>query len=146
MIHSSNRTGGLKKIMNYEKIMAWNIIFSDEKIVLIEQAHIHQNNRIWSFTCPGAAAIVPQIHKTETVIIWSAICATGLNFLIFVEKGIKIIQENYRRDIFENVLFPCTQTVDGYFNKTSSDHRAIRVQQWCRQFSWFDQLQSMATI
>lgn len=114
-----------------------NILFSDEKLFSIEQAHNHQNDRIWSSTRPGAAAVIPRRQNAKTVMVWGAICATGKTPLVFVENGIKINQENYRRDILESVVLPWSQQHFGnqpwIFQQDSAPaHRALSVQQWCK--------------
>ncbi|CAH0726979.1 unnamed protein product, partial [Brenthis ino] len=61
-----------------------NIVFSDEKLFLIEQAHNHQNDRIWSSTRPGAAAVIPRRQNAKSIMVWGAICATGKTPLVFL--------------------------------------------------------------
>lgn len=67
--------------------------------------------------------------------VWGAICGTGKTSLVFVENGIKINQENYRRDILENVLLPLSQQHFGnlrWIFQQDSDP-ALSVQQWCKE-------------
>ena len=41
--------------------------------------------------------------------VWGGICASGKIPLVFVDEGVKINQEVYRRDILEAVVLPWAQ-------------------------------------
>ena len=53
------------------------ILFTDEKLFTIEQAHNHQNDRIWSSKPPGNTAIVVHRQNPQSVMVWGGICASG---------------------------------------------------------------------
>lgn len=116
----------------------WNhILFSDEKLFSIEQAHNHQNDRMYYPSRPGAIAVIPHRQKPESVMVWGGICSTGKTPLIFIEKGVKINQEIYKRDILEAVVLPWSQQHFGnqpwiFQQDSAPSHRARSVQQWCR--------------
>lgn len=114
-----------------------NILFTDEKLLCIEQAHNHQNDRIYSSSRPGEVAVIPHRQKPDSVMVWGGICSTGKTPLIFIEKGVKINQEIYRRDILDAVVLPWSQQHFGnqpwiFQQDSAPSHRARSVQQWCK--------------
>ena len=82
------------------------ILFTDEKLFTVEQAHNHQNDRSWSAEAPGTSAIVEHRQNPQSVMVWGGICASGKTPLVFVGQGVKINQEVYRRNILEIVVLP----------------------------------------
>jgi len=113
------------------------ILFTDEKLFTTEQAHNHQNDRYWSADSPGSSAIVEHRQNPAAVMVWGGICATGKTPLVFVDQGVKINQEVYRRDILEAVVQPWAQQHFGNVNWTFQQdsapaHKAVATQEWCR--------------
>lgn len=113
------------------------ILFTDEKLFTVEQAHNHQNDRIWSAEAPGTSTIVEHRQNPTSVMVWGGICASGKTPLVFVDQGVKINQEVYRRDILEAVVLPWAQhhfaNADWIFQQDSAPaHRAKMTQDWCR--------------
>ena len=86
-----------------------SILFSDEKIFTIEQAHNHQNDRIWATEVPLQDGIVGRSQKPKSVMVWAGVTSNGKTSLIFVEEGVKINQEIYREQILVNKLLPWAQ-------------------------------------
>lgn len=114
-----------------------NVLFTDEKIFSIEQAHNPQNDRIYSCSRPGPSAVIPHRQKAKSVMVWGGICSTGKTPLVFVEKGVKMNQDMYRRDILESVVLPWSQqhfeNQSWIFQQDSAPaHRALNVQKWCQ--------------
>ena len=69
--------------------------------------------------------------------VWAGICASGKTPLIFVEAGVKINQEVYRRDILEAVVLPWAQQHFGdqewtFQQDSAPAHRAKATQDWCK--------------
>jgi hypothetical protein len=66
----------------------------------IEEAHNHQNDRIWSAEHPSQAErTIQRQMKPKGVMVW---CGVGYNAkapLIFVRAGVKIDTNVYRREI-----------------------------------------------
>lgn len=112
------------------------ILFTDEKLFTIEQAHNPQNHRIWSKGAPDASRIVERRQNPQSVMVWAGICATGKTPLVFVPLGTKINQEVYKRDILEAVVLPWAVQHFGecewtYQQDSAPAHKAKLVQQWC---------------
>lgn len=113
-----------------------SILFTDEKIFTIEQAHNHQNDRNWCSERP-TTAIVEHRQNPQSVMVWAGICATGKTPLVFVEKGVKINQQIYRRDILQGVVLPWAQHHFGdsqwtFQQDSAPAHKAKLTQEWCR--------------
>lgn len=113
-----------------------NILFTDEKIFTVEQYHNHQNDRVWASSAPGPSAIIEHRQAPQSVMVWAGICSSGKTPLIFVDRGVKMNQEIYRRDILEKVVLPWSQQhfggQDWTFQQDSAPaHRANKTQEWC---------------
>ena len=69
--------------------------------------------------------------------VWGGICASGKTPLVFVDQGVKINQEVYRRNILETVVLPWAKQHFGDVNWTFQQdsahaHEAKTTQYWCR--------------
>ncbi|XP_076037187.1 uncharacterized protein LOC143022725 [Oratosquilla oratoria] len=65
------------------------IVFTDEKLFTVEQAHNRQNDRSWSAEAPGTSAIIEHRQNPQSVMVWGGICASVKTPLVFVERGQK---------------------------------------------------------
>jgi len=141
LLTDENKRVRLQRCRQLKRLAAgqrWErIVFTDEKLFTVEQAHNHQNDRIWSAEAPGPLAVVEHRQNPESVMVWGGICASGKTPLIFVDQGVKINQEVYRRDILEAVLLPWAQQHFGdtqwIFQQDSAPaHKAKTTQEWCQ--------------
>ena len=83
-----------------------NLVFSDEKKFDIQQHVNVQNDRIWSRTANAESRIVTRRQGAASVMVWGAVTETGRSPLVFLDDGVKLNQENYRKTILESSLLP----------------------------------------
>ncbi|GFT87730.1 uncharacterized protein TNCV_4000831 [Trichonephila clavipes] len=81
-------------------------LFTDEKLLTVQQVHDSQNDRIWCVDAPSISTIVEHFHYPKSVMIWGGICVSGKTPLDFGEDGVKINKKMYRRDIIEDIVQP----------------------------------------
>ncbi|KAL7743869.1 hypothetical protein ACLKA6_000273 [Drosophila palustris] len=53
------------------------ILFTDEKLFIVEQSHNHQSDRIWSVEAPGTSAIVEHRQNPNSTMVFNDICNSG---------------------------------------------------------------------
>lgn len=92
---------------------------------------------MWSADAPGATRVVEHRQNPQSVMLSAGIRATGKTPLVFVEKGVKINQEVYRRDILEAVVLPWSRQHFGdgewtFQQDSAPAHKAKLTHQWCR--------------
>ncbi|CAF1246117.1 unnamed protein product [Didymodactylos carnosus] len=85
------------------------IIFSDEKLFVVEAKLNAQNDRIYSLAIediPENLRAVQRFQKSSSVMIWGAISHNGKIPLKSVDKGIKITARCYQDEILHSTLKP----------------------------------------
>ena len=87
--------------LNWERIL-----FSDEKLFSVERSYNSQNDRIWCASSPGNSSIVQHRQNPKSIMVWARICATGKTPLLFIDSGVKMNKEIYRKEIFEGLVLP----------------------------------------
>ena len=98
-LKSCRRLLGRITPMNWERIL-----FLSEKLFTIEQAHNDRNDRSWCAEAPGTSAVVEHRQNPKSMMVYAGICATGKTPLVFIDEGVKIDQNVYRRDILDAVM------------------------------------------
>lgn len=113
-------------------------VFSDEKIFNIEQVHNSHNDRVYAANRSDLhpdKKFVQRRQGPASVMVWAGVCASGKTPLVFLEKGVKVNQEIYRKQVLEDVLLPWAQIHFGnqqwVFQQDSAPaHRAKTTQAW----------------
>lgn len=118
-----------------------SMVFTDEKLFTIEQAHNVQNDRVLSPNSDEADSrgrTVSHSQKPSSVMVWAGVSCSGRTPLIFIEKGVKINSNNYITDILNAHMLPWSKThyadQQWIFQQDSApSHRAKITQGWCRE-------------
>jgi inhibitor of nuclear factor kappa-B kinase subunit alpha len=116
------------------------IVFSDEKLFVIEEHLNAQNDRVYAAAfedIPEWVRTVQRFQKPGSVMVWGAVSSRGKLPLVFVEPGVKVNKEYYLEAILDGCLKAGAQRVFGQgqwtFQQDSAPaHRAKIVQDWCR--------------
>lgn len=88
-----------------------NLVFSDEKLFTVSQAHNPQNDRILLRNAQERSERGGQVLRAQnpaSVMVWAAISETGRSPLVFVDAGVKINTQVYVDTILKNGLLPWT--------------------------------------
>lgn len=117
-----------------------NIVFSDEKLFLLQESHNAQNNRIYAVSkgqIPACIRLVERYQNVSSVMVWGAISAKGKLPLLFIDKGVKINAKYYLENVLQSHLVPEAQILfpdlDYCFQQDGApSHTANVVQQWCK--------------
>ena len=87
------------RVLKAKHLLAWHadseIIFSDEKMFLLQDFDNQQNDRVWAISLhdiPKEKLAVERYQNHSSVMVWGAISKRGKLPLYFVEKGVKINQ------------------------------------------------------
>ena len=91
------------------------VLWTDEKLFIVQAIHNHQNDRIWipnKDMVPVERCSSFRRQKPSSVIIWAGVTSTGLKTpLIFIDEGVKINQTIYRWMLEEKVIPWVQETV-----------------------------------
>ncbi len=114
-----------------------SILFSDEKVFTIQQAHNPQNDRIWATEAPPPGQrIVARVQFPKSVMVWAGVTSDGKTPLVFIDQGVKINQKTYQKTLHDKVL-PWTRSHFGrrpwtFQQDSAPAHRAQSTQNWLR--------------
>lgn len=116
-----------------------SIVFSDEKLFTIDPVSNRQNDRILAASITDAnkkGRIQGRTAHPQSVMVWGGITSTGKTPLVFVDAGVKINKDIYKKTILEDVLKPWSRSHFGQqhwcFQQDSAPaHKARLVQTWC---------------
>lgn len=117
------------------------IIFSDEKMFVLQETYNSQNDRVYAISLAKAPREKLQIQRFKNaskIMVWGAISLRGKLPLVFVEPGVKINSEYYVNEILEKELLPNAQKLFGddcfYFQQDSAPaHKAKRTVDWLKK-------------
>lgn len=113
-----------------------DILFTDEKLFTVEQAHNRQNNRIWSRGPPSKASrVVARAVKPKSVMVWAGVGYNLKTPLIFVPQGVKIDSACYI-EMLERELLPwLEENADSivFQQDGAPAHTSKRTQEWCER-------------
>lgn len=116
------------------------VIFSDEKLFVLEQHDNRKNNVVYSTSfeaIPEELRGVQRFQNKSGVMVWAAVSKRGKLPLIFIEKGVKINSVYYQRDVLQSTLLPEAMRLypDGDFvfqQDSAPAHASKSTQAWCR--------------
>jgi hypothetical protein len=92
-----------KRFKRAKILLSWHavdeIVFSDEKMFVLEQQLNVQNDRVWSVSLsdiPQEKLTVPRYQNASAVMVWGAISRKGQQPLVFIDREFKINAEYYK--------------------------------------------------
>lgn len=118
-----------------------NIVFSDEKLFLLQPSLNAQNDRIYAVSVvdiPEDEKTVERFQNAARVMVWGAFSADRKFPLVFIEEGVKINASVYQQKILRQNLLPQSRILfhndPWVFQQDSApSHKANTTQQWCRR-------------
>ena len=134
-----------KRRVRCRKLLKWlksansdNIVFSDENNWSLEEKYNSQNSRVYSTTrkdIPERFKHVESSQFPKTVMVWDGISVWWETRLVFIQEGIKINGEVYRKVILERHVKQISSTFMKGRNWTfqgdgAPAHTAKLTQEW----------------
>ena len=116
------------------------LVFSDEKLFVIQQFVNKQNDRVY---LPKRSAenlhlrLATRTQAPAMVMVWAAITADGRSPLVFIDRGVKINAEYYRENMLEDALEPWARKHFGHrpwtFQQDSAPSQSAHAtQEWLK--------------
>ena len=103
---------------------AKKIIFSDEKVFVIQQSFNPKNDAVYSASfedIPEHKRTVQRFQNSSSVMVRGAVSHNGKLPLVFIDKGVKINGAYYQSEILQSQLEPNADELypnaTGFFNK-----------------------------
>lgn len=134
-----------QKIARYQKckrLLQWHagsdIIFSDEKLFVLQNYHNSQNDRVYAKSSKDISVkdiAVERYQNASAVMVWGAISKRGKLPLKFIERGVKINAQYYLTEVLKNHLVNNAKILygDEYYcfqQDSAPSHKAKVVQQY----------------
>lgn len=144
-VHGLTEAQKVKRFQRSQVLLDWHaddeIIFSDEKIFLLQESFNPQQHRNWAVSLqdvPTDKKLVTRFQNVVSVMVWGAICKRGKLPLVFIEKGVKVNQQVYLEAVLKAHLLPEALKLFGndYFcfqQDGAPSHTAKTVQDWCEE-------------
>ncbi|EYC05389.1 hypothetical protein Y032_0082g1553 [Ancylostoma ceylanicum] len=116
------------------------MVFSDEKIFMVEQVLNKQNDRLWlkgKISISSSLFNVTRKQGPLSIKVWAGITESGRTPLVFLGKGFEMNAELYRSFVLETLLKPWAKKHFGnarwMFQQDSAPcHTALSTQSWLR--------------
>jgi len=116
------------------------IVFSDEKLFLLQPSLNAQNDRLYAVSIvdiPEDEKTVERFQNVSKVMVWGAFSADRKFPLVFIDEGVKINAEVYKQKILRQNLLPQSrilfQDEPWVFQQDGApSHKANTTQEWCR--------------
>lgn len=117
------------------------ILFSDEKLFLLQDNHNQQNDRVYGKTLadiPRDKLAVERYQNVSKIMVWGAVSRKGKLPLLFIEPNVKINTEYYIEQVLKNHLLPHASTLYGnapycFQQDSAPAHKAKKTQEWCAE-------------
>ena len=115
-----------------------HVLFSDEKIFTIEEAHNPQNVRIYAPDRQSIPRSKKQVFRTQhpaSVMVWAGVSCQGKTNLIFIPQGTKVNAAVYKNTILEAEVKELGSRMFGnehwvFQQDSAPSHKAKSTQQW----------------
>lgn len=132
------------RVKKCQHLLAWHagddIIFSDEKMFILQDSHNQQNDRVYGKSLkdiPQDKLAVERFQNHSAVMVWGAFSKRGKIPLLFIERGTKINQDYYITEVLEGHLLNHAKVMfgDDYYcfqQDSAPSHKAKRTQEWLK--------------
>lgn len=144
-IHGLTTAQKIKRYKRSGELLAWrdgdDIVFSDEKLFVLEQPFNHQNDRVYSVSIHNISPEdrnIERYQNASAVMVWGAICPRGKLKLVFIDRGVKINKEYYLNEVLIGTVHPEVKRLYGndyylFQQDGAPSHTANVVQRWCEE-------------
>lgn len=118
-----------------------DIVFSDEKMFLLQDTHNQQNDRVYAAQLadvPKDKLAIQRFQNVSRVMVWGGISQNVKLPLLFIEAGVKINTNYYLEHVLKNhLLVHASELIpDGNYcfqQDSAPSHQSKATQEWCRQ-------------
>lgn len=125
-------------LLHHDTPNQWQwIVFTGEKLFTVEQVYNRRNDRYWSAEAPGLSVVITHCQNPQSVIVWGRSSSMGKTLLIFIDEGVKVSKDVYRRDFLESVVLPWARERFSnwrwmFQQDSAPTNKAMSTQEWCK--------------